>query len=88
MTWTVILGMGVRSVWYGLASAYRPIASGVVLHSGMTEDQAQEAGTSNTYIFSSADLAFRYQVNGREFTTETIHSGGRLDRATAYGQKD
>jgi hypothetical protein len=74
-TGVVILGMGVRSVWYGLASAHWPTASGVMHHAGMTEDQAKEAGTSNTYIFYSADLAFRYRVNGRDYTTEKIQFG-------------
>ena len=30
----ILLGMGLRSVWYGLASAHWPTASGVVLHGG------------------------------------------------------
>jgi hypothetical protein len=71
----ILLGMGLRSVWYGLASAHWPTASGVVLHAGMTEDQAKEAGTKNTYIFYSAELAFRYRVDGRDYTTETIQFG-------------
>jgi len=41
----------------------------------MTEDQAKEVGTKNTYIFYSAELAFRYRVNGRDYSTETIQFG-------------
>ncbi len=71
----ILLGMGLRSVWCGVASTQWPTAPGVVLHAGMTEDQAKEAGTRNTYTFYSADLAFRYRVNGRDYTTETIQFG-------------
>jgi hypothetical protein len=70
-----LLGMGLRSVWYGLYSAHWPTASGVVLHAGMTESQAKEAGTRNTYIFYSAKLAFRYRVNEQDYTTERVQFG-------------
>jgi len=75
VTGTISLGVGVRSVWRGLASAHWPTASGVALHAGMTKDQAKEAGTRNTYIFYSTKLAFRYRVNGQDYTTETVQFG-------------
>jgi hypothetical protein len=75
VTGAIPFGMGLRSVWRGLASAHWPTVSGVVLHAGMTEDLAKEAGTRNTHIFYSAELAFRYRVNGRDYTTETIQFG-------------
>jgi hypothetical protein len=71
----IILWMGLRSVWRGLASSHWPTVSGVVLHAGMTESQAKETGTRNTYIFYSTKLAFRYQVNGQDYTTETVQFG-------------
>ena len=71
----IILWMGLRSVWRGLASSHWPPVSGVVLHAGMTESQAKETGTRNTYIFYSTKLAFRYQVNGQDYTTETVQFG-------------
>jgi hypothetical protein len=71
----IILWMGLRSAWRGLASSHWPTVSGVVLHAGMTESQAKETGTRNTYIFYSTKLAFRYQVNGQDYTTETVQFG-------------
>jgi hypothetical protein len=71
----IILWMGLRSVWRGLASSHWPAVSGIVLHAGMTESQAKEAGTKNTLIFYSAKLAFRYRVNGQDYTTETVQFG-------------
>ncbi len=65
----IILWMGLRNVWHGLASSRWPAAPGIVLHAGMTESQTK--GT----IFYSAKLAFRYQVNGRDYTTETVQFG-------------
>jgi hypothetical protein len=74
----IILWMGMRSVWRGLASPHWPAVAGIVLHAGMTESQAKEAGTKNTLIFYSARLAFRYQVNGQDYTTETLQFGRAL----------
>jgi hypothetical protein len=37
----IVLWMGLRSVWHGLASSHWPTVSGVVLRAGMTEDQAK-----------------------------------------------
>ena len=74
----IILWMGMRSVWRGLASPHWPAVAGIVLHAGMTESQAKEAGTKNTLIFYSARLAFRYQVNGQDYTTETLQLGRAL----------
>jgi hypothetical protein len=71
----MILWMGLRSAWRGLASSHWPTVSGIVLHAGMTESQAKETGTKNTFIFYSAKLAFRYQVNGQDYTTETVQFG-------------
>ncbi len=71
----IIFWMGLRSVWRGLASAHWPAVSGIVLHAGMTESQAKEAGTKNTLIFYSTKLAFRYQVDGQDYTTETVQFG-------------
>jgi len=74
----IVFWMGLRSVWRGLASSHWPTASGIVLHTGMTESRAKEAGTKNTLIFYSAKLAFRYQVNGQDYTTETVQFGRAL----------
>jgi len=71
----IILWMGLRSAWRGLTSSHWPIVPGVVLHAGVTESQAKETGTRNTYIFYSTKLAFRYQVNGQDYTTETVQFG-------------
>ncbi len=71
----IIFWMGLRSVWHGLASSRWPAVSGIVLHSGITESQAKGAGTKNTLIFYSTKLAFRYQVNGQDYTTETVQFG-------------
>jgi hypothetical protein len=71
----IILWMGLRSVWRGLASSHWPTVPGIVLHAGMTESQAKEAGTKNTLIFYSTKLAFRYQVNGQDYTAETVQFG-------------
>jgi hypothetical protein len=74
----IILWMGLRSVWRGLATSHWPAVSGIVLHAGMTESQGEEARTKNTLIFYSARLAFRYQVNGQDYTTETLQFGRAL----------
>ncbi len=71
----IIFWMGLRSVWRGLASSHWPTVSGIVLHGGMTEDQAKGMRTRNTYIFYSVNLEFRYRVNGRDYTTKTVQFG-------------
>jgi hypothetical protein len=71
----IILWMGLRSVWRGLASSHWPTVSGVVLHAGMTEDQAKGVGTKNTRNLYSTNLEFRYRVNGRDYTTGTVQFG-------------
>jgi hypothetical protein len=52
----------------------------------MTESQAKEAGTKNTLIFYSARLAFRYQVNGQDYTTETVQFGRALGSGDSSGE--
>jgi len=71
----IVLWMGLRSVWQGLASSHWPTVAGVVLRAGMTEDQTKGVGTKNTYKFYSTKLEFRYQVDGRDYTTETVQFG-------------
>jgi hypothetical protein len=71
----IILWMGLRSVWHGLVSSHWPTVSGVVFHAGMKEDQAKGTGTKNTYNFYSTNLKFHYQVNGQDYTTETVQFG-------------
>jgi hypothetical protein len=71
----IILWMGLRSVWRGMANSHWPTVPGIVLHAGMTESQAKEAGSKNTLIFYSTNLKFRYQVNGQDYTTETVQFG-------------
>jgi hypothetical protein len=71
----ILVWMGMRSVWHGLASSHWPTVAGVVLRAGMTEDQAKGVGTKNTYKFYSTKLEFRYQVDGRDYTTETVQFG-------------
>jgi Protein of unknown function (DUF3592) len=66
----IVLWMGLRSVW--------PTVTGVALRAGMTEDQAKGVGTRNTYKFYSTKLEFRYRVNGRDYTTETVQFGRAL----------
>ncbi len=39
----IILWMGLRSVWHGLASSRWPAVSGIVLHGETTESQAKGA---------------------------------------------
>jgi hypothetical protein len=43
----IILWMGMRSVWRGVASSHWPAVAGIVLHAGMTESQAKEARAKN-----------------------------------------
>jgi hypothetical protein len=71
----IILWMGLRSVWHGLTSSHWPTASGVVFYAGMTEDQAKQVDTKNTYNFYSTNLEFHYRVNGR---WSNGHIGNRL----------
>ncbi len=71
----ILVWMGLRSVWHGLASSHWPTVAGVVLRAGMTEDQSKGVGTKNTYKFYSTKLEFRYQVDGRDYTTETVQFG-------------
>jgi lipid-A-disaccharide synthase-like uncharacterized protein len=71
----IVLWMGLRSVWHGLASSHWPTVVGVVLRAGMTEDQAKGVSTKNTYKFYSTKLEFRYQIDGRDYTTETVQFG-------------
>ncbi len=82
----IILWMGLRSVWRGFASSHWPAVPGIVLHAGMTESQAKEAGTKNTLIFYSAKLAFRYGVNGQDYTTETVQFGRAAGSGDSSGE--
>ncbi len=82
----IILWMGLRSVWRGFASSHWPAVPGIVLHAGMTESQAKQAGTKNTLIFYSAKLAFRYEVNGQDYTTETFQFGRAAGSGDSSGE--
>lgn len=70
--------MGLRSIWRGLASARWPSATGVVLKAGVSETRAGDTRSRETYTMYSAKLTFGYQVNGRDYTTETVQFGKAL----------
>lgn len=72
------LGVGLRSLWRGVASSRWPTVPGVVLKTGTCVTRAKEQGATNTYTFYSANLAFRYKVKGRDYTTETFRFGRAL----------
>ncbi len=72
------LMMGLRSIWRGLASARWPTAAATVLKTGVSETQAGDSRSRETHTMYSAKLTFGYQVNGRDYTTETVQFGKAL----------
>jgi hypothetical protein len=70
--------IGLRSIWRGLASAHWPTVPATVLQAGVSATEGKDQrGRSSTTMYS-ADLTFGYQVDGRNYSTETVQFGKAL----------
>ena len=73
-----LVGFGARHLWRGFASTRWPTVPGVVLKSGVFRSQWKSGGTTRTSDSYRARITVGYQVNGRHYTTGTIHFGQNL----------
>ena len=70
-----LLRMGVRNMWRGIASASWPRVPGTVVQSSTGTDVSVDQKTHKQTTDYVASISFRYHVNGREYTTSTLHFG-------------
>src|SRR5271163_2519480 len=70
-----ILVPGIRNLYRAAASSHWPRTAAVVAtsdSSSETEHDSRGRGSSTMY---SADIRFRYSVDGHEYTTDVLHFG-------------
>lgn len=70
-----VMGLGVRNVRRAVASAKWPKVRGVVLESGTLSSVSRDSRTGVSSTTYKAEIAFGYEVDGRSYTTDTIHFG-------------
>jgi hypothetical protein len=71
----LIFGLGMRNVWRGISSSRWPTAPATVVKSETAESVTADQKTRTTSKTYSADILFRYEVNGRTYTTDLIQFG-------------
>jgi len=72
------LRLGLRNIWRGVASASWPRVSGTVIRSQTSSATDRDKDTGQRNVMYSADIEFQYRVNGRDYTTKTLHFGQTL----------
>jgi len=70
-----LFGIGARNVWRALASPQWPTVSGVVVSSDTARDATRDRRTGASSTMYVATIRFHYAVNGRDYTTDTLHFG-------------
>ena len=70
-----ILGIGLRNVWRAFASPRWPSVRGAVLESSTSKSVTRDRETGANSASYQAQITFGYQVNGKSYTTDTIHFG-------------
>jgi hypothetical protein len=70
--------VGVRNIWRGLASTRWPKTTGVVTTSTIESTTSVDNKTGRTDVDYCANLLFRYNVNGRGYTTQLLAFGQTL----------
>jgi Protein of unknown function (DUF3592) len=70
-----IFGLGARNVWRALASPAWPTSPGIVVSSETGSHVTTDRRTRTNTRMYSADIRFKYQANGRDYTTDTLHFG-------------
>ena len=70
-----ILFIGIRNVSRAIASRHWPKTPGIVVQSSGSSEQTRDFDRRSSSTMYSADIRFRYQVNGGEYTTRTLHFG-------------
>lgn len=70
--------LGARNIWRGWASARWPKTTGIVTSSATESTTTVDQSTGRTDVDYSATLAFRYNVNGRDYTTQLLAFGQTL----------
>lgn len=73
-----LLKLGAANVWNGWQSRSWPRTEAVVTRSDATTSTSRDTSGRATGRTTSAEIEFRYLVNGREYTTSTRHFGQTL----------
>jgi hypothetical protein len=73
-----IFCIGARNVWRARASRHWPSSPGTVVTSDTTSSVTKDSRTRASSKIYSANLLFRFQVNGRNYITDTLHFGQTL----------
>jgi hypothetical protein len=71
----LLIGLGIRNVGRGIASSGWPTAAAEVVASEMTESVSVDKKSRTSSNIYSANIVFRYAVNGKEYTTDLIQFG-------------
>ena len=80
LTGAALLVYAVRSVWLGIASASWPTTDGEVSVSDLQRDYSGSSGV--TY---RAEVAYKYQVGGRQLVADRVFFGDALSTSWAAG---
>jgi hypothetical protein len=64
-----------RNVWRALASPEWPKSPGTAVTSDVGSSVTTDSRTRSSTTSYSANIRFKYQANGRDYTTDTLHFG-------------
>jgi hypothetical protein len=81
-----LLKMGVQNLWRGWASEGWPTAPAIVVSSATSAGTSYDTRSRSKTTMSAADTHFRYQVDGRQYSTSLRHfgeTGGSPDSSDA-----
>lgn len=67
--------LGARNIWRGLASPHWPKAVGTVTSSETSSAESVDSNTHRASVDYSANISFRYTVNGRDYATRLLYFG-------------
>ena len=71
----LLLGLGLRNVWWGVASNKWPQTRGVVVGSEVSESTTRNVREGTTSTMYSSSVRVSYRVNGQEYMTNKLHFG-------------
>jgi hypothetical protein len=78
-----ILGLGLRNVYRAVASQRWPRVPGAVVESATSASVSTDRETRIKSTTYQAQIVFAYQVNGKSYTTDTLHFGQTLGSSDA-----
>ncbi len=68
----LVFGLGLREMYLASASASWPTCPGYVVYSEVKESVRRDIGDAPSY---SANVTYKYEVDGKEYTSDTVFFG-------------